>query len=63
MPKKVPYLQEEQIERDAAALLAEYEPKSEDEPDHDCLLRLTGVPSNFRQPGNDDLRRTPSALS
>jgi Zn-dependent peptidase ImmA (M78 family) len=25
MPKKVPYLQEEQIERDAAALLAEYE--------------------------------------
>ena len=24
MPKKVPYLQEEQIERDAAALLAEY---------------------------------------
>lgn len=25
MMKKVPYLQEEQIERDAAALLAEYE--------------------------------------
>jgi hypothetical protein len=25
MPKKVPYLYEEQIERDAAALLAEYE--------------------------------------
>ena len=25
MPKKVPYLQEEQIERDAEALLAEYE--------------------------------------
>jgi len=25
MPKKVPYLQEEQIERDAVALLAEYE--------------------------------------
>lgn len=25
MPKKVPYLQEEQIERDAAMLLAEYE--------------------------------------
>jgi len=25
MPKKVPYLQEEQIERDAAGLLAEYE--------------------------------------
>ena len=24
MPKKVPYLREEQIERDAAALLAEY---------------------------------------
>jgi len=24
MPKKVPYLQEEQIERDAAALLAEF---------------------------------------
>jgi uncharacterized protein DUF955 len=28
MPKKVPYLREEQIERDAAALLAEYERES-----------------------------------